>query len=83
MKCELKTSIFVTQSYLTNKSVPTNLSKKQYLTLQLLEKQSILAHVKQDKGSEFVREWMFIILWKIEEIINKCNLQSPKKISIG
>ena len=39
-----------------------------------MQNQSILAHVKQDKGSEFVREWMIFILWKIETIINKCNL---------
>ena len=70
---DLKKIIFISRKYLTEEE-KSNLTKTQIQALTLMEKQSILAHVKQDKGSEFVREWMIFILWKIEKIINKCNL---------
>ena len=71
---ELKHLIFITKQFLTKTDNYNNLTKAQKKMLSILETQTIIALVKQDKGSEFVREWMQFIIPKIQQIIKKCNL---------
>ena len=71
---ELKHCVFITKTFLNLVDDNNNLTKAQREMLTILENQIIIAIVKQDKGSEFVLEWMLFIIPKIKQIIKKCNL---------